>query len=261
MATAGRAVFFSGLTVLLGLTGLVLFEFMILRSVGIAGAIVVGLAVPAALTLLPAVLASWASGSTRVGSDRSMPGGRGRAVGPARPTGHAPSLAVFVPTLGFLLLLGAPFLHVRFNAPDATILPPEVPSRAAYDLLAAKFGEGEFAPLVAGHPDDGAATVTRRTWPPSTTTRGGSRPTRGSSAWTAIVDVDPRLTRDAVPAPLRRTGRSARSVRGDGPGGHHAGRPDHVHADHARTGRTRPRRAPWSTTCATRARPLAPPPG
>ena len=37
VATAGRAVFFSGLTVLLGLLGLVLFEFMILRSVGIAG--------------------------------------------------------------------------------------------------------------------------------------------------------------------------------------------------------------------------------
>ena len=45
VATAGRAVFFSGLTVLLGLIGLVLFEFMILRSVGIAGAIVVLLAV------------------------------------------------------------------------------------------------------------------------------------------------------------------------------------------------------------------------
>ena len=55
VATAGRAVFFSGLTVLLGLLGLVLFEFMILRSVGIAGAIVVGLAVSAALTLLPAL--------------------------------------------------------------------------------------------------------------------------------------------------------------------------------------------------------------
>src|SRR4030095_13906210 len=56
VGTAGRAVFFSGLTVLLGLLGLVLFEFMILRSVGIAGAIVVGLAVASALTLLPAVL-------------------------------------------------------------------------------------------------------------------------------------------------------------------------------------------------------------
>ena len=48
--------FFSGLTVLLGLPGLILFEFLILRSVGIAGAIVVGLAVASALTLLPAIL-------------------------------------------------------------------------------------------------------------------------------------------------------------------------------------------------------------
>jgi len=55
--TAGRAVFFSGLTVLLGLLGLVLFGFMILRSVGIAGAVVVALAVVAAMTLLPAALA------------------------------------------------------------------------------------------------------------------------------------------------------------------------------------------------------------
>src|SRR5207244_791768 len=55
--TAGRAVFFSGLTVLLGLLGLVLFDFMILRSVGIAGAVVVALGVAAAMTLLPAVLA------------------------------------------------------------------------------------------------------------------------------------------------------------------------------------------------------------
>ncbi|MEX2548422.1 MAG: MMPL family transporter, partial [Chloroflexota bacterium] len=57
VATAGRAVFFSGLTVLLGLIGLILFEFMVLRSVGIAGAAVVGLAVAAAVTLLPAGLA------------------------------------------------------------------------------------------------------------------------------------------------------------------------------------------------------------
>src|SRR3954471_23086185 len=57
VATAGRAVFFSGLTVLLGLIGLILFEFMILRSVGIAGAIVVLLAASSAITLLPAVLA------------------------------------------------------------------------------------------------------------------------------------------------------------------------------------------------------------
>ena len=59
MATAGRAVFFSGLTVLLGLLGLVLFEFTILRSVGIAGAIVVGIAVLAARPCCRRSCRSW----------------------------------------------------------------------------------------------------------------------------------------------------------------------------------------------------------
>ena len=56
IATAGRAIFFSGLTVLIGLSGLALFDFMFLRSVGIAGVVVVFFSVLAALTLLPAVL-------------------------------------------------------------------------------------------------------------------------------------------------------------------------------------------------------------
>ena len=83
VTTAGRAVFFSGLTVLLGLTGLILFEFPILRSVGIAGAIVVGLAVAAALTLLPAILSVLGA---------RIDAGRIRRVNASRrtPTGHGP---------------------------------------------------------------------------------------------------------------------------------------------------------------------------
>ncbi|HVB64287.1 MAG TPA: MMPL family transporter, partial [Nitrolancea sp.] len=56
VATAGKAVFFSGLTVLIGLSGLAVFDFMFLRSVGVAGALVALFAVLGALTLLPAVL-------------------------------------------------------------------------------------------------------------------------------------------------------------------------------------------------------------
>jgi RND superfamily putative drug exporter len=159
VATAGRAVFFSGLTVLLGLLGLILFEFMILRSVGIAGAIVVGLAVASALTLLPAVLMligdridRFAIRRVRAGAD-----GDGSWARLARRVMRHP-VAVLVPTLAFLLLLGSPFLHIRFNAPDASILPPEVPSRAAFDRLRAQFGEGEFAPLVLAIELPGPAT-------------------------------------------------------------------------------------------------------
>jgi RND superfamily putative drug exporter len=156
VATAGRAVFFSGLTVLLGLIGLVLFEFMILRSVGIAGAIVVGLAVAAALTLLPAVLVLFGRHLDRFAVRRvaARPTGDGPWARLARAVMRRP-VAVLVPTLAFLLLLGSPFLHVRFNAPDSSILPASVPSRAAFDRLRAEFGEGEFAPISLAIRTDG----------------------------------------------------------------------------------------------------------
>src|SRR6187397_1204340 len=119
VATAGRAVFFSGLTVLLGLLGLVLFEFMILRSVGMAGAIVVGLAVSAALTLLPALLTLFGHRIDRlsVRPVRPAPTTDGAWARLARRVMAHP-VAVLVPTLPLLLVLGLPFLHVRFTAPD-----------------------------------------------------------------------------------------------------------------------------------------------
>ncbi|MGI8928435.1 MAG: MMPL family transporter [Candidatus Limnocylindrales bacterium] len=171
VATAGRAVFFSGLTVLLGLIGLILFEFMVLRSVGIAGAAVVGLAVAAAVTLLPAGLAVLGpridAGPVRLrdrlrrrtGSPTPLPGvsADGAWARLARRVMDRP-LLFFVPTLLLLLVLGSPFIHVRFNAPDASILPPGVPSRQAYDLLVREFGEGEFAPLLLAVRTNGPAT-------------------------------------------------------------------------------------------------------
>ncbi|MFL5717365.1 MAG: MMPL family transporter [Chloroflexota bacterium] len=158
VATAGRAVFFSGLTVLLGLLGLVLFEFMILRSVGIAGAIVVALAVASALTLLPALLAVAGThlDRLRVRPITARPEGDGRWERVARWVMRRP-VAVLVPTLAFLLILGIPFLHVRFNAPDASILPPSVPSRATFDRLVADFGEGTFAPMSIAVRTNGSA--------------------------------------------------------------------------------------------------------
>ncbi len=180
VTTAGRAVFFSGITVLLGLSGLVLFDFMVLRSVGIAGALVVGFAVAAALTLLPAGLAILGpridAFPVRLGLRRVRPGlaATGPSAVPAGSSGEPETpmgfwgrlaervmdrpVAVFVPTLALLVALGLPFLHVRFNAPDASILPPSVPSRQAYDTLLATFGEGDFSPLLLTVETDGPVT-------------------------------------------------------------------------------------------------------
>src|SRR5207253_2401641 len=55
-ATAGRAVLFSGLTVLAGVSGLLFFSFPGITSIGVGGAIVVAFAILASVTLLPAVL-------------------------------------------------------------------------------------------------------------------------------------------------------------------------------------------------------------
>jgi len=194
VATAGRAVFFSGLTVLLGLLGLVLFEFMILRSVGIAGAIVVGLAVAAAITLLPAILAIIGTriDALAVRKVTVEPGADGPWSRLARRVMRHP-IGVLVPTLAVLLVLGVPFLHVRFNAPDATILPPSVPSREAYDILARNFGEGEFAPIVVAIRTTGDATNpdnVARLYDYSRRLAADPRVTRVAS----LVDVDPRLT-------------------------------------------------------------------
>src|SRR5215212_7101792 len=150
IATAGKAVFFSGATVLIGLMGLALFEFMFLRSVGIAGVIVVAWSTIAALTLLPALLSvigmrvdrfslPWRSTSD---SARNGFWVRLSLAVMARP------VAVLIPTLALLLLLGSPFLRVNISSPDATILPPDLPSRQAFDILAAEFGPGEISPFL-----------------------------------------------------------------------------------------------------------------
>ncbi len=196
VATAGRAVFFSGLTVLLGLLGLVLFEFMILRSVGIAGAVVVGVAVTAAMTLLPAILSILgprldALAVRRVGVGEQ---GQGRWARLAHAVMRRP-VAVLVPTLAVLLLLGSPFLQVHFNAPDATILPPSVPSRAAFDRLTQQFGEGAFAPLALAIRTTGPATDPaniRALYDYSRRLAADPRISRVDS----LVDVDPRLRLD-----------------------------------------------------------------
>jgi RND superfamily putative drug exporter len=101
-------------------------------------------------------------------------------------------VAVLVPTLAILLGLGAPFLHVRFNAPDATILPPSVASRASYDLLASEFGEGEFAPLTLAVRTTGPVTSPSNLaalYAYSRRLANDPRVTRVES----LVDVDPRL--------------------------------------------------------------------
>ena len=192
--TAGRAVFFSGLTVLLGLLGLVLFEFMILRSVGIAGAIVVALSVIGAMTLLPAILAIIGVHIDRLRVRRvvARPAAEGFWSRLAWWVMRRP-IRVLVPTLLVLLVLGTPFLHVRFNAPDARILPESVPSRQSFDRLTEAFGPGPFAPIVLAIRTPGPATDTANLTELLDYSRRLAADARIARV-DSLVDVDPRLT-------------------------------------------------------------------
>ena len=164
IATAGRAVTFSGLTVSIGLAGLILFRTNMLRSVGIGGVLVVLMAVLAAITLLPAVLAII---GTRInafpvrlprlwGRKQIQPNLDGSTtIDPQHGFWYRLSqvvmrypLRIFVTVLLLMIGLGLPFFMVRFSAPDASILPVDVPSRAAYDLLASRFNARETTPIL-----------------------------------------------------------------------------------------------------------------
>ncbi len=163
VATAGRAVAFSGLTVSIGLFGLTFFHINMLHSVGLGGIMVVLLAVLAALTLLPACMAILGQRVNAFPVRLPRFGRRSTAAQafvPYEPELHHGfwyrlshfvmryPLRIFFPVLLLLIGFGLPFLGVRFSAPDASILPANVPSRAAYDVLAQRFNQRETTPIL-----------------------------------------------------------------------------------------------------------------
>ncbi len=156
VTTAGRAVLFSGLAVMIGLASLTMFEFMMLRSIGIGGTVVTAIAVLAATTLVPAILAVLGPNIDRGRIWRPRVGIRDGWRRLARLVMRHAGL-VFVLVGAVLLLMGAPLLRIRVSAPDASILTDGSPSRRAYELLSREFGVGHVAPsFVVARFDDGA---------------------------------------------------------------------------------------------------------
>ncbi|HET9015783.1 MAG TPA: MMPL family transporter, partial [Thermomicrobiaceae bacterium] len=192
VATAGRAVFFSGLTVLIGLSGLIVFDFMFLRSVGVAGTLVVAFALAGALTLLPATLGMLGH---RVNALAVMR--RGERTGAFwhwladRVMAHP--WRVILPVVAFIGLLGIPFTQVNLSSPDATILPRSTPSRQAFDLLASRFGAGAISPLVIAVQSSGPINAPQNVAALYRYTR---EIAADPSVWRidSIVTVDPRLS-------------------------------------------------------------------
>jgi RND superfamily putative drug exporter len=137
VATAGRTVVYSGLTVAAVLAGLLVFPEPFLRSMGLAGVGVVVVVVAASLTLLPALL-------TLLGH-RIMP------AGPARPGGgvfariasavQRRPLVTLLAAAGVMGVLALPVLDLRLAQVDARLLPEGTQTRQLYDATAEHFPE------------------------------------------------------------------------------------------------------------------------
>lgn len=147
VSTAGKTVFFSGISVLIGLCGLFFFPFMIFRSLAYGGLLVVMLSVIAALTLVPATLGVLGPRINALALRRIHNGTDGFWHRLATQVMRHPVI-VFVFTLAIITVLAYPILGVRFGMPGAEALPTDTSSRQGVDLLNAQFGAGEMSPII-----------------------------------------------------------------------------------------------------------------
>jgi RND superfamily putative drug exporter len=153
LATAGRTVAFSGLTVAAALCGLLAFAEPFLRSLAWGGIGVVLVAMVAALTLVPALLGLWG---------RRIRPGRGSVPSPpehgAAPSDHgvffrlsrlvqraAPAIVVGVAAL--LILLALPFRHARLENSGLESLPRSSESRQLFEAVGDRFPGGGTDPV------------------------------------------------------------------------------------------------------------------
>ncbi|PSL01159.1 RND superfamily putative drug exporter [Haloactinopolyspora alba] len=154
VGTAGSAVVFAGLTVMIALAGLSVVNIPMLTEMGLAAAFTVGIAVIIALSLLPALL-GFAKHRVLGGkipglksrdpeSDEGKPtlGRRWAGLVARRP------LPVLVLALAALIAVAAPVTDLRLGLPDAGSLPADTTQRKAYDLTAEGFGPGFNGPLM-----------------------------------------------------------------------------------------------------------------
>ena len=150
--TAGRAVLFAGITVIISLMGMMLLGLPFLYGVATAAAIAVLCTMIAALTLLPALLAMVGGWVNRV----RIPflGSGARSIDESswwfRWSGRIqrrPWVAALI-SGGLLIALCIPTLSLRLGSNDAGTDPAGTTTREAYDLLAEGFGPGFNGPFV-----------------------------------------------------------------------------------------------------------------
>jgi putative drug exporter of the RND superfamily len=145
--TAGSAVVFAGMTVVIALLGLVVVGIPFLTVMGLAAAGAVIVAVLIATTLLPALLRFSGRRVTRKNRVLTLRPRRrraGRAALSLRYAGFLTRRPVPVIVVGLVLLLAVavPATHMKLGLPDGGSKPTDNTERRAYDLLSEGFGPG-----------------------------------------------------------------------------------------------------------------------
>jgi RND superfamily putative drug exporter len=130
MATAGRTVIFSSLTVAAAMASLIVFPLRFLQSIGIGGAVVALTAAATSLLLLPALFVLLGA---RLGAVKPAPAGRGVWYRLANGVMRRPGI-IATATIAVLLALAVPTLHTRWSGVDASVLPS---SQSAHVVAAA----------------------------------------------------------------------------------------------------------------------------
>ncbi|MEH7344755.1 MMPL family transporter [Bacillus sp. JJ1532] len=152
--TAGSAVIFAGLTVIIGLLGLAVTKIPFLTAMGVSAAFTVLAAVLVSVVILPAILG--------LVGHKIAPSKQNRFLQKMTGAGkkHAGSnkwgefvirrpLIVTIFATGLLAVITIPFFHMNLGLPsDGTTKSTETTERRAYDLLTEAYGEGFHASLV-----------------------------------------------------------------------------------------------------------------
>ncbi|MER6526739.1 MMPL family transporter [Streptomyces sp. NPDC001508] len=159
VGTAGSAVVFAGLTVVIALVGLSVVNIPMLTKMGVAAAGTVAVAVLIALTMIPALLGYAGRRIKPAGEKSKLLGGRRKAEQPhkaGRPNLGTRWASFVVRRPVAVLLLGivglgaaaVPATFLELGLPDDGSQPTSTTQRRAYDLLSEGFGPGFNGPLM-----------------------------------------------------------------------------------------------------------------
>ncbi|QES06563.1 MMPL family transporter [Streptomyces venezuelae] len=188
VGTAGSAVVFAGLTVVIALVGLAVVNIPMLTKMGFAAAGTVVIAVLIALTLIPAMLGF--AGDKVIGRKQR----KGTAKKSDKPNGgtrwarfviRRPVMVLLIGVLG-LGAIALPAASLEMGLPDDGVKPTSTTERRAYDALSDGFGPGFNGPLLVVVDGD-KATADRTV---STI--------KGLEGWAAVTPATPNKAGDAA---------------------------------------------------------------